>query len=202
MSEKDIKKANKKIKELEKMVGKLETQVEELSNEKQDVFQQLQRISADYANFQKRAPKQIADSVAYEKKAIIRSLLTSIDNFEHALSHASTASGEEALDNIIKGIQMVFDHMLDALKTHGVARIEAMGQAFDPNLHEAMMQRSEPDKEDGTVVEVYQAGYMMNDQVLRPCKVIVNKIQDEAEEATADVVDEQEETDNNKEVQE
>ena len=143
MSEKDLKKANKKIVELEKKLGELEKQLETLGTEKQDTFEQLQRISADYANFQKRAPKQIADSVAYEKKAILRSLLPSVDNFEHALSHASTASGEEAMDNIIKGIQLVFDHMLDALKTHGVRqRIDALGQPFDPTLHEAMMRRS------------------------------------------------------------
>jgi molecular chaperone GrpE len=180
MSEKDSKKSNKTIKQLEKHVEHLETQLEELAAEKLDLFEKLQRVSADYTNFQKRAPKQIADSVAYEKKSIIRSLLPSIDNFEHALSHASTTSGEEeALDNIIKGIQLVFDHMLDALKTHGVKRIDALGQPFDPNLHEAMMQRSEPDKEDGTVLEVYQAGYLMGEQVLRPSKVIVNKIEAE-----------------------
>ncbi len=186
MSEKDLKKANKKIKELEKKLEALEKQLEEVAAEKQDTFEQLQRISADYANFQKRTPKQIADSVAYEKKAIIRSLLPSVDNFEHALSHASEASGEEALDNIIKGIQMVFDHMLDALKAHGVQRIDALDMPFDPNLHEAMMRRSEPDKEDNTVLEVYQAGYMIGEQVLRPSKVIVNKIETEqpAEDTT------------------
>ena len=179
MAEKDIKKANKKIKELDKKVEQLEQQLDELANEKQDVFEQLQRVSADYANFQKRAPKQIADSVAYEKKAIIRSLLPSIDNFEHALAHASEAQGEEALDTIVKGIQLVFDHMMDALKTHGVHRIDALGQPFDPNLHEAMMRQNVPDKEDDTVLEVYQAGYMMGEQVLRPSKVIVNKIEEE-----------------------
>ena len=159
-----------------------------LTNEKQEVFEQLQRISADYANFQKRTPKQIADSVAYEKKAILRSLLPSIDNFEHALSHASSAGGAETMDNLIKGTQLVFDHMLDAMKGHGVKRIEALGQPFDPNLHEAMMRRSEPDKEDNTVLEVYQAGYMMGEQVLRPSKVIVNKIEAEkpADESAAD----------------
>ena len=190
MAEKDIKKANKKIKELDKKVEQLEKQLEELTTEKQDIFEQLQRISADYANFQKRAPKQIADSVAYEKKAIIRSLLPSIDNFEHALAHASEAQGVEALDTIVKGIQLVFDHMMDALKTHGVHRIDALGQPFDPNQHEAMMRQSVPDKEDDTVLEVYQAGYMMGEQVLRPSKVIVNKIETEqpAEQApdTAD----------------
>ncbi len=195
MSEKDIKKANKKIKELDKKVEQLEKQLKEQTAEKQDLFEQLQRVSADYANFQKRAPKQIADSVAYEKKAVLRSLLPSIDNLEHALSHASIANGEEALDNLIKGIQMVFDHMLDALKTHGVKRIDALGQSFDPNQHEAMMRRSEPDKDDDTVLEVYQAGYMIGEQVLRPSKVIVNKIQEEKpEEETPDTSDENTET--------
>ena len=179
MSDKDTKKANKEIKLLEQKVEELEKQIKDMAAEKQTVFEQLQRVSADYANYQKRAPKQIADSVAYEKKAILRSLLPSVDNFEHALSHASNTPGKEGIDNIINGIQLVFDHMLDALKTQGVKRIDALGQPFDPNLHEAMMQRSEPDKADGTVLEVYQAGYMMGDQVLRPSKVIVNKIEQE-----------------------
>ena len=179
MAEKISKKVNKKIEKLEK-------QIDELTTEKQELFEQLQRVSADYANFQKRAPKQIADSVAYEKKAVLRSLLPAVDNFEHALSHASDAQGEEGLDNIIKGIQLVFDHMLNALKAHGVKRIDALDQPFDPNLHEAMMRRSEPDKGDDTVLEVYQAGYMIGEQVLRPSKVIVNKIEEEkpAEETT------------------
>lgn len=193
MSEKDIKKANKKIKELDKTVEKLEKQLEDLTAEKQDMLEQLQRVSADYANFQKRAPKQIADSVAYEKKAVLRSMLPSVDNLEHALSHASTAKGQEALDNLTKGIQMVFDHMLDALKAHGVKRIDALGQPFDPNQHEAMMRRNEPNKDDDTVLEVYQAGYMIGEQVLRPSKVIVNKIEEEKEEAP-DTVDENTET--------
>jgi molecular chaperone GrpE len=184
MAEKDSKKTNKKIEKLEK-------QIEQLTSEKQDLFDQLQRVSADYANFQKRAPKQIADSVAYEKKAVLRSFLPSIDNFEHALSHASTANSKEGLDNLTKGIQMVFDHMLDALKAHGVKRIDALGHPFDPNLHEAMMRRSEPGKEDDTVLEVYQAGYMVGEQVLRPSKVIVNKIEEKKpEEETPDTVDE------------
>ncbi|MHC4987281.1 MAG: nucleotide exchange factor GrpE [Planctomycetota bacterium] len=185
MSEKDIKKANKEIKLLEKKVEELENELKEVAAEKQDTFEQLQRVSADYANYQKRAPKQIADSVAYEKKVILKSLLPSIDNFEHALAHASEAQGEDALDNIVKGIQLVFDHMLDALKSHGVKRIDALGQPFDPNLHEAMMRQSNPDKDDDSVLEVYQAGYLMGEQVLRPSKVIVNKIEEEkpAEEA-------------------
>ncbi|MCI0499461.1 MAG: nucleotide exchange factor GrpE [Planctomycetales bacterium] len=176
MSEKDQTKADKKISELEDRIKELHQQLEKLTAEKQETFEQLQRVSADYANYQKRIPKQIADSVTYEKKAILRSLLPSIDNFERALSHASAAPGEQTLDTLVKGIQLVFDHMLDTLKGHGVQRIEAMNQPFDPALHEAMMQRTEPDKPDNVVLDVYQAGYRMNDQVLRPCRVIINKL--------------------------
>lgn len=187
MAEKESKKVNKQIEKLEK-------QLEALASEKQSLFEQLQRVSADYANIQKRVPKQIADSVAYEKKAVLRSLLPSIDNFEHALSHAAAAEGEDASGNIIQGIQLVFEHMLDALKTHGVKRIEALDQPFDPNLHEAMMRQSNPDKADDTVLEVYQAGYMIGEQVLRPSKVIVNKVEAEkpVEETTDDENDDTE----------
>ncbi|RKY08711.1 MAG: nucleotide exchange factor GrpE [Planctomycetota bacterium] len=185
--------AEKNSKKVTKQIEKLEKQIEELTHEKQELFEQLQRVSADYANFQKRAPRQIADSVAYEKKAVLRSLLPSIDNLEHALSHTSTANRKEALDDLIKGIQLVFEHMLDALKAHGVKQIDAMGHPFDPNLHEAMMRQSDPDKDDDTVLEVYQAGYMIGEQVLRPSKVIVNKIEEEKGESP-DAADENNDT--------
>jgi molecular chaperone GrpE len=166
------KNANGKSKE----VVKLEKIIEDLTQEKAETFAKLQRMSADYANFQKRAPKQIADSVAYEKMAIIRSLLPAIDNFEHALNGAKTA---DSLDSVIEGIQLVFDHMLDALKTQGVERISALGQQFDPSMHEAMMRRAEEGKPENEVIEEFQSGYKVGDKVIRPCKVIVNKLPEE-----------------------
>lgn len=157
-------------------IEKLQQQIEELSKEKNDLFEKLQRVSADYANHQKRTPKQIADSVAYEKKAIIRSLLPGLDNFAHALAGAKTAEGKKALQGVIEGMRLVFDHMLDALKSNGVERVEAVGKEFDPSIHEAVMQRSEVDKPDNIVLEEYQNGYTLNGQVIRPSKVIVNKL--------------------------
>ncbi len=161
--------------EPEKTPVDLKNQVAELLTEKQVLFEKLQRVSADYINYQKRAPKQIADSVAYEKKVIIRSLLPSLDNFNHALAGADTAQGPEALEGIIKGLQMVYDHMLDALKSHGVEQIDALGKDFDPAMHEAMQTRYEQDKPENIVLEEFQKGYTLNGQVLRPGKVIVNK---------------------------
>ena len=177
MKQKKIKKTGPcKNAEPEKTPEELKEQIQELLTEKQVFFEKLQRVSADYINYQKRAPKQIADSVAYEKKAIIRSLLPSLDNFNHALAGADTAQGPEALEGIIKGLRMVYDQMLDALKSHGVEQIDALGAEFDPAMHEAMQTKCEEDKAENIILEEFQKGYTLNGLILRPSKVIVNKL--------------------------
>ena len=165
----------KKTKELEK----LNKQIEELTKEKDDTFEKLQRMSADYANHQKRTPKLISDSVAYEKKSIILSLLPSLDNLALALANSTAATETEAGEGFVKGVQLVYDHMLDALKAHSVEQIESLGKEFDPAMHEAVMRRSEEDKPNNIVLEEFQTGFKLNGQVIRPCKVIVNMIQTE-----------------------
>jgi molecular chaperone GrpE len=157
-----------------KEVQQLHRQVEELIKEKDEIFEKLQRVAADYENFQKRTPKQIADTIAYEKEKIIKTLLPALDNFEHTLQNAHSA---ENLDVIIKGVRIIYDQMLDILKAHGVEQIKALGQKFDPALHEAMMQKTEDDRQDNTVLEEFQKGYKLNGRVIRPSKVIVNKLQ-------------------------
>lgn len=177
----------KKKKAWAKENAKLEKEIEKLTQEKDELFEKLQRVSAEFVNFERRSVKQIADSIEYEKKSIFRSLLPSLDNFEHALA---SASGAESVDKIVEGVQLTFDHMLDAFKTHGVERIIAAGEQFDPSLHEALMQRSEEDKEDNVVLEEFQSGYTINGQVIRPCKVIVNKLPVEEENEDNDTSDE------------
>jgi len=150
--------------------------VENLQKEKDELFEKLQRISADYANFQKRTPKQIADTVAYEKEMIIKSLLPALDNFEHTLQNTQSV---ENMDALVQGIRIIYDQMLDILKSHGVEPIKALGENFDPALHEAMMQKTEPEKENNIVLQEFQKGYKLNGRVIRPGKVIVNKLPSE-----------------------
>lgn len=158
-------------------VESLQQRIDELTKERDEIFAKLQRVSADFANHEKRTPKQIADSVAYEKKAIIRSLLPSLDNFELALASAGSAKKGQSAESILEGVKLVFDHMVDALKSHGVKQIDAeTGQQFDPAVHEAMMRRTEEGKEDNAVLEQFQKGYTLDGQVIRPAKVIVNKL--------------------------
>jgi molecular chaperone GrpE len=147
--------------------------IESLRAEKDELFAKLQRVSADYANYQKRVPKQITDTIGYEKERIIKSLLPALDNFEHTLQNAHSA---ENVDVLLKGIRIIYDQMLDILKSHNVEQIEALGVKFDPAMHQAMTQQSNPEKEENTVLEEFQKGYKLNGRVIRPSKVTVNKL--------------------------
>jgi molecular chaperone GrpE len=166
---KDHKEAHHKKSEAEKLKGLLD----DLVKEKSELFGKLQRLSADYANFQKRTPKQIADSVAYEKEMIIKSLLPVVDNLEHTLQNVHKP---ENVDVLTKAIQIIHDQMLDVLRSHNVEQIKAVGEKFDPNRHEAMMRKAELDKEDNIVLEEHRSGYAINGRVIRPCRVIINKL--------------------------
>jgi len=164
------------MKQKSKEKTKEQKQIEDLQKEKDELFAKLQRVSADYANFQKRAPKQISDTILYEKEKIIKTLLPALDNFEHTLQNAHSA---EDADVLVKGIQIIYDQMLDILKSHGIEQIKAVGETFDPAVHEAMTQLAEPDQEENVVLEEFQKGYKLNGRVIRPSKVIINKVASE-----------------------
>ncbi len=178
----------KKTKE-EKAAAK---ELEELRQENAELLEKLQRVSADYANFQKRAPKQVAEAVAFEKERIVKSVLPAMDNFEHTLSHAESAENVEA---IAEGVKIIYDQMLDVLKSHDVEQIKSLGEKFDPSMHQAMMQTQDEEHQDGIVLEEYQKGYKLNDRVIRPAQVVVNKLPaeavDDAADGTSDTEDEQ-----------
>ena len=160
-------------KKLLKEIESLEQQLETVQSERNDLLGKLQRVSADYANFQKRVPKQVSDSVAFEKEHIIKTFLPALDNFEHTLEKSHAA---EAVDIVLDGIRIVYDQMTDVLKSHGVETIEAVGQPFNPAQHEAMLRKEDVTKEDSVVLEEFQKGYALNGRVIRPSKVVVNRI--------------------------
>jgi len=160
-------------------VQQLHQQIEDLIKEKNETFEKLQRVAADYENFQKRVPKQIDDTIAYKKEKIIKTLLPTLDSFEHTLQNAHSA---ENLNVLVEGIRIIYNQMLDALKTHGVEQINALGRKFDPAMHEAIMQKAEAGQEDDTVLEEFQKGYKLNGRVIRPSRVIINKLQSEQDQ--------------------
>ncbi len=155
----------------------LEKKIADLEQANADLREQYLRLQADYANHEKRTLKRIADDVDRQKRTLLMALLPSLDNFPAALAHAEAAKdgGPDAVTGLVEGVRRVFQHLLDALAAQGVVRIDAVGQPFDPAVHEAMMQRCDPQQPDGVVLEEVQPGYLLEGRLLRPAKVIVNK---------------------------
>ncbi len=156
----------------EQELQQIRGQLQALQGERDELFARLQRLSADYANYQKRVHKQVADSVGQEREKVMRSLLPVCDNLEMTIQQAKDSNNLQA---ILTGVEIVYDQMMDVLRTHDVEPIKALDQKFDPALHQALQQRSDRDKEDNLVLEECQKGYLLAGRILRPSRVIVNR---------------------------
>ena len=154
---------------LQKESEELRKQAECLKKEKEDIFAKLQRVAADYDNYQKRSTKQITEAIAHEKEKIIKAILAVLDDFERVLAHKENAEA------VVKGIDMVYEHLKGVLRSEGLEEIESAGEKFDPAHHQALTQRTEENKEDGVVLEELQKGYKLNGRVIRASRVVVNK---------------------------
>ena len=133
----------------------------------------LQRSRAEFENYQKRINKDRDQERRYFASGILLDLLPVLDNLERA-SAAAQQAGEKG--PLAEGIGMVLSQFMEFLKRNGVVRIEAQDQAFDPHLHQAVMQEPRPDKPANTVIKVLEQGYMNQDRVLRPAKVVVSSM--------------------------
>lgn len=131
-----------------------------------------QRTRAEFENYQKRARKDREEEYRYRYTPLAFDLLPVIDNLERTLS-AAEQGGETG--TLIQGVKMVQSQFLDLLKRHGITRIDALGKPFDPNLHQAIMQQESKGHPPAMVLQVVEPGYMNQDRVLRPAKVIVSK---------------------------
>jgi len=141
-----------------------------LEQERDEFRNLLQRTRADFENYQKRTQRDQAQERRYSHGGLALDLLPILDNFDRAVAAAKQA-GESG--PLVQGVAMIQNQVLDALKRNGITRIEAMGQPFDPNLHQAVMQQPSADKPPSTVLDVLEQGFMIHDRVLRPARVIV-----------------------------
>lgn len=138
--------------------------------QRDEYFEQLQRSRAEFANYQKRAKSQADADRIYAVGSLARDLLDSLDN----LDRAAEALKASAPAGIAEGLAMVHKQLLTTLAKHGVEPIAALGQPFDPNQHEALVQQPDADHPEGTVVGELSKGYRIHDRVLRPSKVAVS----------------------------
>ena len=131
----------------------------------------LLRALADFDNYKKRAAIDREQFVQFANETLIAELLPMVDGFNRAIEAAEKAKASEEM---IKGLALIRRQFEDVLKKHGVLEIEALGLPYDPNLHEAILQKEHPGPE-GIIIEEMQKGYMLHGRVIRPSMVIVSK---------------------------
>lgn len=150
--------------------GDAAPEASDVTRERDEFRDKYLRLQAEFANYQKRAKAQAENDRLYMIRPLALDLLDVLDNFERAMQAASNAGAA----GIVSGLEMVHKQMLGALAKNGVEAIPAIGQPFDPNYHEALMQQPDADHPEGTVVAELGKGYKLNDRVLRPTKVAVS----------------------------
>ena len=126
------------------------------------------RLMAEFQNFKRRAAREKTDIHAYANEKIISELLPVLDNFERALDTKS-----DDMEGYVKGMELIFTQLRTALEHAGLEEIPAMGEEFDPNVHNAVMTEDSDEHDDGKISKVLQKGYKLNDKVIRPSMVAV-----------------------------
>ena len=130
------------------------------------------RLAAEFENFKRRALKERQDMLNFGTEGLMKELLATLDNLDRALGHVSH---EEDIDkeNLLEGVQLTLRSLLQTLEKSGLKVVEAEGVPFDPAVHEAIRQVQSDEHEPGTVVEVFQKGYLLKNRLLRPALVAV-----------------------------
>jgi molecular chaperone GrpE len=148
----------------------LETKLAAAEKEKKDNWDRYLRAAADLENMRKRVKREVEDAKFETKHKVLKEILPVVDNLERAIEHAG--GGEK--HPIVEGVQLVLRQLLTAFERLDITTIDALGQPFDPNLHEAISQQ-ESDQPPGTVVQGLQRGYRAGERLLRPALVVVAK---------------------------
>ena len=145
--------------------------LEARTKECKDLLDQLQRLAAEYSNYQKRMERSLQDERRMGVRGLVVDLLPVLDNFERALGHVQDEGGTDAL---VAGIKAVYEQFLAALKKHGVMPFESHGQVFDPEHHEAVSMVPSDEHAEGNVAHEMQKGYRLHGQTIRPSRVAVS----------------------------
>jgi molecular chaperone GrpE len=151
--------------EIEQLRRKLAEQEEEAHAN----YDRFLRERADLENFKKRMQREKAEALRFASEPLIRELIPVIDNLERAVE-----CGDGNGKSVVEGVQLVLSSLMQVLERHGVKRVEALGQPFDPTHHQAFAQVESAEHEPNRVVEQHHTGYLLHDRLLRPALVTVS----------------------------
>ncbi|KIH71792.1 nucleotide exchange factor GrpE [Salinicoccus roseus] len=156
--------ADSELKAKEEEIESLKQQVETEENK-------YLKLYAEVENFKRRNRQEMETNNKYKHQGMVEDLLPIIDNFERALK---IEGDSDSFNSLLKGVEMVYNDLVNTLMKHDVREIESVGQPFDPNYHQAVMTEAS-DEDDGIVIEEFQKGYILKDRVIRPSMVKVSE---------------------------
>jgi molecular chaperone GrpE len=156
-------------KAMESDSAKENAEMAKLAADLEDLRQTLLRRQADFENYRKRIEKERFEDSKRATARVIEGLIPIIDGFEHALA----AHREAEYENYRKGFELIYKQLLDNVTKLGAERIDPVGKPFDPHLHQAMDRTETTEERDGTILQVFQPGYVFHGRVLRPAMVRV-----------------------------
>lgn len=154
-----------------KILAELKKELEEKNKQIEEYQNRIKYLQADFENYEKRVAREKEELMRAAREPLILKLLDIYENLERALNNGPKSKKKD----LLKGVEMTYQQMKEALKEEGVTEIKAIGEKFDPYKHEALMKEVKEDCEEGIILEEFQRGYMLKDTVIRYSKVKVAK---------------------------
>ena len=159
---------------------RLKKKLEEKEEEVKTLYDKLLRTQAEFENYKKRIEKEKSDLCKYAGEGILKEIIHTVDNLEMAIKHASESDQSESIS---EGMEIILKQFLKSLERFGVKGFVSIGETFDPNRHEAMIQVESAEHEANTIIAESQKGYFLHGRLLRPALVSVTRApQAEADE--------------------
>jgi len=160
------------------VLDKFKKELEQKNREVEDHLNSLRRLQADFQNYKKRVAREKQNIYKYASEDLIVKLLPILDNFERAMDSAKSKKekeDEKEFKSFIQGVDMILKQFKQVLEEEGVKEIQAVGEKFDPNYHEAVEQVEDERYQSDTIISVVRKGYIYKDKVIRPSLVKVAK---------------------------
>jgi len=151
----------------------MEEQVESLKKEAAENHDRLLRMAAEFENYKKRATREMNDFRKFANESFAKAMLPVVDSMDLAIE--SSSNDKHVSNSMVEGVNMTLKEILKVFEQFHVRRFESIGNTFDPNLHQAVMQEETDAFPDNTVSKELQKGFMIHDRLLRPAMVVVSK---------------------------
>ena len=172
-SKKQTKATNKKINKLTPTV-KLKNKINELKSSIDESNDKHIRLKAEFDNYRKRKDKEIISLMKYEGEAVIKQFLNVLDDLER-LNEASEKNDKDNYEKLTEGISLIINNLEKQFSKLDVKTFTKLGDILNPELHDALMIRTEDDKHENEIIEIFEKGYLYKDRVIRHAKVVVNQ---------------------------